>query len=407
MASRYYPAAAFAGEQDEMWWNRHIFFLKSASPAGANYFVMRDTFPNGKDRPTWWTWMNLDGAEKVSVDGTAFDSKTVPYNKLDEKAMPVMTGQALEMKTAYGAATWFWFTRPLPIRARMTWDYSQGGRLRMPKEWFPKFTEKETKTTIEAIAQPGADYYYVVYPRKDAEKTPACADLGDGGVKVTTAESTDYVFISDTPLNFNKENVVFTGKAGAVRVFPDYVVFCMNAGSGKIGYKGTIFEGNGPFERTVRTADLKPGVTAVNETYAKSIITQQYDNNNEVRGEGPFTVKLENRAIRISVDGRARVLYVTKPEWMDRPQYTIDGVEWMPCWTDYPSSGWGTFKDTNLIAIAVPDGKHELVITDLVFPPVWTRQFTPGIPGVVKPAPATQSGKPVLLPFQNIGQPAR
>jgi hypothetical protein len=383
VASRYYPAEVFADKKGEMRWNRHVLFVKSATPAGANYFVMRDTFPGGEGRPTWWTWMNLDGAEKVSVDGAAFDPKAVPFNKLDEAAMPAKTGRSLEMKTAYGAGTGFWFAGdPLTIRARMTWDYSQGGRLRMPNDWFPKFTPKETKTTIEAIAKPGADYYYVVYPHKDNEAMPPCTDMGNGGLKISTPEATDYVFVSDTPLTFNDENVVFTGKAGAVRVYADRVTLCLNSGHGTVGYKGAIFEGDGPFERTVKLADLKAGVVQVGgtpktpQTVAAGEVT--------VRGEGPFTAVQDGQAIKISVDGRARVLFVSKPEWMWRPQYWIDGVEWMPCWTDYPSSGWGTYKDTNLVAIAVPDGKHELILKNLVFPPSWERKFTPAIAGVVK-----------------------
>ncbi len=405
VASRNYPPEDFDEYKDgelvrkgaAMSWNRHVLFLKSAIPLGPNYFVLRDTFPGGGTRPTWWTWMNLDGPENVSVDGKAFDPKTVPVNKLvPEAQMPAMTGRTLEMKTAYGAGTHFWFAGdPLILRARMVWDYNQGGRLRMPNDWFPKFAPKETKTTIEAVAKPGADYYYVVYPHKDAEAVPACVDLGGGAIKVATGEATDYVFISDAPLNVNTDGVRFTGTAGAVRVFADRVVFCMNAGSGQIGYKGTIFTGNGPFERTVKLADLKPGTTPVNDTYAKTRQTVQIGRNETVRGEGPFTATMADQAIRISVDGRARVLYVTKPAWMLRPQYWVDGVESMPCWTDYPSSGWGSYTDAHLIAIPVPDGKHELLLKNLVFPDGWERKFTP----TIVPPGAAPAGKETRLPF--------
>ncbi len=81
VSSRYYPPEAFTDNKGEMSWNRHVLFLKSARADGPNYFVMRDTFPGGAGRPTWWTWMNLDGADNISVDGKAFDPARTPYNK--------------------------------------------------------------------------------------------------------------------------------------------------------------------------------------------------------------------------------------------------------------------------------------------------------------------------------------
>jgi hypothetical protein len=51
----------------------------------------------------------------------------------------------------------------------------------------------------------------------------------------------------------------------------------------------------------------------------------------------------------------------------------------MASWTDYPANGWGAFKNTWLIALPVPEGKHELIVKDFRFPPVWERPFTPQI----------------------------
>jgi hypothetical protein len=79
------------------------------------------------------------------------------------------------------------------------------------------------------------------------------------------------------------------------------------------------------------------------------------------------------------------MLHVTQPPFIVRPQYWIDGQEHMASWTDYPSSGWGTWKNALLIAIAVPEGEHELVVKDYVFPPVWTRPFTPSLGTATQP----------------------
>jgi hypothetical protein len=417
VASRYYPPELFDEFKDgtlakkgtEMAWNRHVLFLKSAQPAGANYFVMRDTFPGGANRPTWWTWMNLDGAEKIAVNGTAFAAASTPFNKrVPVEQMPSAVGNTVEMATAYGAGTHFWFAGdPLTIRTRLTFDYPQGGRHGLRKEQFPKLADKEVKTIVEAMAKPGADYFYLVYPHKAGEAVPQAVKLGEGAMKVTTSEATDYVFISDTPLNVQAEGVLFTGAAGSVRVFPDRVVFAMNAGSGKIGYQGHTFEGNGPFERTVKTADLKAGTYAVNETFRKVRQQTPIGDGITVEGEGPFAAKLDGRTIRITTDGRARVLYLTQPSWIWRPQYWIDGREWMACWTDYPGSGWGRMANTWRIALSVPAGKHELIVKDLTFPAVWERKFTPTIPGVMKDAVPDGIAKTTMPPFPHGGLSAR
>ena len=166
-----------------------------------------------------------------------------------------------------------------------------------------------------------------------------------------------------------------------MRVLADRVVLSMNAGSGKIGYRGHVFEGHGPFERVVRLSDLKPGVHAVGGGYEKKILSCDLGEGVTVTGEGPFTATLDGKVIRIKTSGRARVLHLTQPPFIVRPQYTIDGQPWMACWTDYPNNGWGTYDETWKIGLAVPDGEHELAVRDLVFPNVWTRPFTPLIEG--------------------------
>ena len=73
-----------------------------------------------------------------------------------------------------------------------------------------------------------------------------------------------------------------------------------------------------------------------------------------------------------------------RPAWMLRPQLWIDGEEFMACWTDYPGSNWGRLDHTNIVALTVPDGSHELVVKNMVFPPLWKRPFTPAIEGVLR-----------------------
>ena len=113
------------------------------------------------------------------------------------------------------------------------------------------------------------------------------------------------MFASDTPLEFEKEDVLFAGKAGAVRVFPDRIVFCLASGSGQVGYKGCVLEGPGPWERALRSGEFKPGLARSTGGYEKKIVRVDLGEGVTVTGEGPFEAKLDGQAIRIKTHGRA------------------------------------------------------------------------------------------------------
>jgi hypothetical protein len=378
VAGRYYPSQLFDEYQDgklarkgaEVTWNRHAFFVKTAQPTGPSYFVMRDTFTGDTSRPTWWEWMNLDTADLISVDGVAFDPTTVPREKVvPEEQFPTLRGQTVEMRTKYGAATWMWFTEPREVKARLTWA-SQNNT--------------ETKTILVVPGKPGQDYCYVLYPLGAIDAKPTAQALGAGIVRVTTPESVDTVFLGDTPFAYDKDGIVFTGKAGAVRVYPDRVTLCLNAGTGKIGYKGFVLEGSGPFERTVKLKELKRGTQKYTAGYEKKEQRVDLGNGMTVVGEGPFTATLDGKAVRISVDGRARVLHIWETGFQFvRPRMRIDGKEWMACWTDYPDNGWGSFDQTYKVGLSVPDGKHEVIVDEQTYPANWARPFAPTIDGVL------------------------
>jgi hypothetical protein len=56
----------------------------------------------------------------------------------------------------------------------------------------------------------------------------------------------------------------------------------------------------------------------------------------------------------------------------------------MACWTDYPASGWGAYKNSWLIGLSVPAGEHELVVKDMAFERGWDRPFRPLIAGALR-----------------------
>lgn len=368
VASRFYPSQIFADGQGPMSWNRHVLFLKTAGPDGPSYFVMRDTFSGGRSRPSWWEWMNLDGADLIRVDGVAFDPAGTPRDKVvPEGRFPTLRGQVVQMNTKYGASTWFWFSEPREVRARMTFKAAS-----------------ETKTIVVVPGGPKQDYFYVVYPRKDGQPPPTCKALAPGVMQIRTTESTDLVFLGDAPFGWDQDGVTFRGKAGAVRVFADRVALCLTAGSGKIGYRGYIAEGHGPLEHVVPRDDIKPTVHKIAGGYEKRILTVDLGRGIRITGEGPFTAALDGQTVRVKTSGRARVLHMTQPPLIVRPSYAVDGREWMACWTDYPNNGWGTYDETWKIGLAVPAGDHELTVGNRAFPKGWTRPFTPLIQGALK-----------------------
>jgi hypothetical protein len=357
----YYPPEYFSDGKGEQDWRRHVVFLKSTRPDGANYFVLRDTFPGGRERPSWWHWLNLDGPELIAA-----------------------SGNTIEMKTKYGAGTHIWFAgrQTLDAKVALTFDYPLGPNYHhrtFGKELgVPDQSDKETKTIFRVAGKPGEDFFYVVYPHKDAERPPTCTQIGEGCLKIVTSEATDFVFVSDQPLESAKDDVVFAGKAGAVRVFSDRVVLSLTAGSGRVGYKGYVVEGPGPLERVVRTGDLKPAVVKA-DGYDKQRATVELPQGITVSGELPFEARLVGQSLQIKTNGRARVLDISFRPWLIRPELKLDGRLWMAGWSDYASSDWGRMKNSLQMAVTTLDGPHELLISNMQFPPVWDRPFVPSI----------------------------
>lgn len=374
----------------EMEWRRHILFLKSAQPLGPNYFVMRDSFtgfegaPAKTGRKSWWFWLNLDAAETVRVDGTAFDAAKVAVDQaVPTEQLPVLSGRTLEMTTAFGASTWFWFDTPakVDLAAVMTFtaDLSPNYHQRAFNAEFKAqgvmgVGDKETKTIFRAEGGTDDGFFYVVYPRKGNEPTPTCERLAPGCLKITTPEATDYVFVSDTPLEFAKDGVLFSGKAGAVRVFKDRVALSLNSGSGKVGYKGYVLDGHAPFARSVALAELKPG-TADMGGYEKKIVTLDLGRGLTVRGELPFTATLDGDTVKIQADGRARQFILSWPEWLMHPQFFLDGQEYMVFVSDYASQNWGKYGRCFDMCLSTRDGKHDLEIRPRAWPAPWADGF--------------------------------
>ena len=366
-----YPAGLFAKMETPgaSAWNRHILFVKSAVAGGPDYFVMRDTF-SGTPRPSWWHIQPLSKKEQVTIGANTIDTTT-----------------------DFNMGMHIWFAGGTPLQAT-TYPYetimaAYGADAEMTRTWRelqPNHPSEEVRTIVQLAKPAGEEYFYVLYPHKDGEKPAECTELGKVGIKVTTSESTDYVFVNDDAVTYNADGVLFEGKAGAVRVYPDKVSLIMNAGSGRIGYHGYIVSGHGPFQQDIALTELKAQEVTLPGGYEKKIVTKTVGDFT-IRGEEPFSGTEENGVLTLQVDGRERVFTISKPLWLHRPQMFIDGLQWMCAWTDEAGSDWGRLEDSRLMAAAVRDGKHTMVIHEMLFPRQFDRAFTPRLKNTTAETP--------------------
>ncbi len=119
------------------------------------------------------------------------------------------------------------------------------------RDWVDN-NQKEQHVALRLQNAPGQEVAWVLYPRGAGEAAPLATQLAPGVTKVVTAEGTDYVFLSTTPLTFTGEGVEFSGLAGAVRVpKKGKATLVLAAGPGKVGYQRHVIESTVPFEKTV------------------------------------------------------------------------------------------------------------------------------------------------------------
>ncbi len=81
----------------------------------------------------------------------------------------------------------------------------------------------------------GRPLLWLLYPRMREQEHPAFTNLDGKGVKVESAQRTDYVFLSYKPVKYAEGKIVFEGKAGAILVSQDKVVLSL-AAAGTIRY---------------------------------------------------------------------------------------------------------------------------------------------------------------------------
>ncbi|HOS43639.1 MAG TPA: hypothetical protein PK794_08120, partial [Armatimonadota bacterium] len=224
-------------------WTRQVMFLKGKKADGPNYFIFRDSFARLGEAPLerkWWYFKSGGETTRVTPkpDGLVY---TTPWGpKLDIHFLqPAAVTLESRQATSRG---------PLYNRAAMLWK--QAGN---PLDGA---TAEETMTVTAAGPIPaGQDILVALYPQGANEAAPKYERLAEGVVKITTSEGTDYVFLSERPMDYQDGDIEFHGTAGAVRVYADAVHLVLGEGGGTVRYRGTGISG-APMTRVIPIAKL-------------------------------------------------------------------------------------------------------------------------------------------------------
>ncbi|MHB9133893.1 MAG: hypothetical protein ACYDBB_22735 [Armatimonadota bacterium] len=405
-------------------WNRQVLFLKGETAKSPNYFVFRDTMP-GEGKLTSYLNLNLLGTkENVKIDGTHIGVKTEWPTGLDlyfaqrQPLQPDFYGENQYVSLGGWSGPSWWNAQKEQPGLSPNWLLKDGKPAPLPTRMYdnPGYHERHVFTRIPGA--PGQGYFWVLYPRGENEPQPVITAPMDGVLKIVTPESTDYVFLSPTPISFDADGVIFSGCAGSVRVKKETVTLALTGGPGKIGYKGFVLKPPETLEVTLKLAELKnqyvvsrvptdqllnslppdgTPVFSVNEP-APVVRTQGnmriegrrasiYPGNGSVRfyapersyvnmsvgslgvrGMGPFDLTITDTAITGKVDGDTRTLVVTYPPKLVRPMFLLDGQRWYAGFADDHAFRTGLPTPQFGLAFGVTGGRHTVEIREWTYP---------------------------------------
>jgi hypothetical protein len=303
-------------------WNRQAMFLKGATGKSPNYFVFRDTFPgdaasNPEPAGKLASYLNLNfvgRAKSVNQSDCHLAVDTDWPVKLDVMVAGEAPQAAELIEEGKAAPTYAFYTdTPVvpPVTSRYWVDPVSGHPV---TKLLSGVGLMEQRVLAVLAREPGKDYLWMLFPRAEGEALPPAVQLAPGAMKITTSESTDYVFLSTRGMRYDGEEVTFDGGAGAVRLGKDgMVTLAMVGGVGKVGYKGFVVEGTAPFERTVKAAELKAGTEKTSATASMGYAPQLKDHQEAGPGlrkavAGDVTEYLvESAAPVLAADGNVRI----------------------------------------------------------------------------------------------------
>jgi len=388
--------------KDDFIRSRQVVMLRPTAPAGPTYYVMRDTTQGECPLPTRWHLALTASADNVKpipggVRATALQDPAVKLDVL--------------------------FVEPANPEVAI---------LAEP----PDHGDPNAYAQIRIAQGAGKGYLTVLYPYREGAPTPQSVEhLGDGIVRIVTAEATDYVFCAvDQPVVFKDAVIDINAMAGAVRVFKDKVLLVNAAGQqGAVGYKGVVAQGVGPFEHATQVNPGKAETVAAGRKAASvaqpegegTLIAVDGSGKSEntevtgaglkgwilingdtvtyamaegfgrvgyrdfwIQGEAPFTLVHAPGKMTLTTEGRRRIFQMPIPLNIVPPNM-LPPEETLPYdyrlgrdiggFRNWP---WSVVCTVNgrermigwydgKIALGLDDGKQEAVITRFTNPPVW------------------------------------
>jgi len=363
-------------------WDRQIIFMKGRTANSPNYFVIRDSTNGDGKLASYLNLRVLGTKERVNAKPDGFHIDTQWDTDLDiHFTRPVKADLHEDL---FGIATHNCnITKRVKNASKVSPDWVKADGT--PWESAPTSKMKERNTILRIAAPPEQGYTWVLYPRQANEAAPAIKDMGQGLIKVTHPEGTDYILLSSTPVTVKADDVKLSGRAAAVRISKDKVHLVLASGSGHAGYRGHIIKSDQAFEQTIPTSGLKPGVTVMSPAEdGDSRITTDGDairfvttsrgyvkltnGNHGVRGVGPFDLTFTNDRISGTLSGKKRSLVVSWPKGIKRPMFTLDGKRYFAGWADDPSINRSADSVQFSIAFAVTDGDHQIEISEWTYP---------------------------------------
>ncbi|MHB9131954.1 MAG: hypothetical protein ACYDBB_12840 [Armatimonadota bacterium] len=248
-------------------WNRQVLFLKGETAKSPNYFVFRDTMPGDGKLANWFNMSLIGRKSDITTDGTRIGVNTEWPTKLDllfAQKEPVKVDLKEEdqplIAAIYNTPGWFSAAKDKPMSPH--WVRADG-KAPVADNTFSNGPDREQHVLLRMPGAPGQERFWVAYPRGEGEAAPKISNPAPGVMKIVTAESTDFVFLSPTPLTFEGEAVSFTGCAGSVRIKKSAVTLALTGGVGKVGYKGYVIQSETAFERTIASKLIRKGLTTL------------------------------------------------------------------------------------------------------------------------------------------------
>jgi hypothetical protein len=231
-------------------WTRQVLFIKDPDPAGANYFLLRDTI--AQNQPTMWQFWTLSQRIGATKDTTPDKLKSFLQDAPGNLPAPAreLFGDTFTAIGQFNVDTDFFIASPQDTpRHTLRWGTT-----------YAHFANMAEFQDLLHIQMPGKGAYYVVIFPRDRAATPAKFQrLADGAIlKVSGDFGTDYLYASETRQSAtDKENsITFNTTAGSIQERAGQTSLSL-AAPGSIQYKDITLESAGPVTLLITAGSIQ------------------------------------------------------------------------------------------------------------------------------------------------------